>query len=340
MVRKIKIRDIARTAEVSPASVSQAFNDPHRVNRETRKRILEVAEKLGYVRIRQKKAKKGVIGVIADNYYNLLMGEFYNMVVLGILDELKSRKMNVLLEAVAAGEEYFPKMITKNLVDGLLFLGKVSRDLIMMIKQKDIPIVLVGHPIPDMEIHTIVSDGRSGAIQAVTHLIELGHKNIAIVTGEPAFDPITSERLEGYKFALSNAGIRTRAEYIAQADFGKPETATEAVVNLLGLKDPPTAIFCASDSLAFRAYKAIDEAGLKIPKDISVVGFDNISAPPYAEEVSPSLTSINVDRYQMGKMSVDLLFDIIANPSKTACRHTLPVKLVIKNSTKSPKKGR
>lgn len=337
-MRKIKIRDIARAAEVSPSSVSQAFNDPHRVNRETRKKILETAEKLGYIRRRQKKAKKGAIGIIVDNYYNLLMGEFYNFVTLGIMEELKSRKVSTMVEAIEAGEEYFPKMITKNLVDGILFLGMVSRELILMMKQKDIPMVLVGHPIPDMEISTILSDGRSGAIQATTHLIESGHKDIAIITGASQSDLVASERMEGYRFALEKAGIKVKPEYIAQADFSYPETAVSATEKLLKLPAPPTAIFCTSDSLAYRAYKAIKAAGLKIPKDISVVGFDNILIPGYAEAMTPALTTIDVDRKQFGITSVELLFEIIANPAKPALRLTLPVKLTIKGSTRSIKR--
>jgi len=328
----VTIKDIAKQAGVSISTVSFALSNPDRVEANTRRHVLRLAREMEYSRVRKLK-KKGNIGLIADDYYNLLFGEFYDHVVFGILEELKKRKLNVLVESTGKDPEYFPRMITKNLVDGVLFLGKSSRDLIYIAQQKGIPSVLVGHPIPEVELHTIVADGRSGAFQAVNHLISLGHKKIAIITGEPLFDPITADRLEGYRFALGQAGIIERKEYLVEADYGKPDTAIAATKKLLELADPPTAIFCTSDSLAYRAYQVIKNKGWKIPQDISVVGFDEISAPAYAELAKPELTTISVDRQEMGKASVEILLDIIQNPSKTAYRYTQPVKLAIKNST-------
>ena len=328
----VSIKDVAKEAGVSISTVSFALSNPERVGAQTRRHVLRIAREMDYTRVKKLK-KRGAIGLVADDYYNLLFGEFYDEVVFGILEELKKRQVNVLVESTGKDPEYFPKMITKNLVDGVLFLGKSSPDLIYIAQQKNIPLVLVGHPIPEVELHTIVPDGRSGAFQAVNHLIELGHKKIAMITGEPKYDPITAERVEGYHFALNKANIAERNDYIVEADFGKPETAVKAARKLLDLSDPPTAIFCASDSLAYRAYKAIKEKGLKIPEDISVVGFDDITAPAYAELPQPDLTTIRVDRQAMGKNSVEILFDIIQKPDKIAHRYSAPAKLVIKKST-------
>jgi len=328
----ITIKDIAKEAKVSASTVCFALNEPDRVATNTRRHVLRIARESGYTRVR-KLVEKGAIGLISDDYYNLIFGEFYNAVAFGILEELKKRHIKVLIESTGKDPEYFPKMITKNLVDGVLFLGKCSRDLIYIAQQKGIPTVLVGHPLPETEIPAVVSDGRSGAFQAVNHLIELGHKKIAIMTGEPLFDPITSERLDGYRFALQKAGLEERKEYIIQADYGKPKTAIDATNELLSLPDPPTAIFCTSDSLAYRTYQAIKANGLSIPKDISVVGFDDITAPEYAALPEPELTTINVDRRQMGISSVEILFDLIQNKSKAITRYSIPVSLAIKNST-------
>ncbi len=333
----VSIKDIAKEAGVSISSVSFALNDPERVGADTRRHILRIARELGYTRVK-KLRKRGYIGLVADDYYNLLFGEFYNWVVFGILEELKKRGVNVLVESTGKDPEYFPRMITKSMVDGVLFLGKSSRDLIYIAQQKNIPLVMVGHPIPEIELHNIVPDGRSGTFQAVNHLIDLGHKKIAMITGEPMYDPITAERVEGFRFAMTKAGLPAKKEYIAEADFGKPETALKAADKLLELPDPPTAIFCASDSLAFRTYKAIKEKGLKIPKDISVVGFDDITAPEYAELPRPDLTTVRVDRKEMGKSSVEILFEVIQNPARTAYRYTLPVQLAVKKSSGPPRK--
>jgi LacI family repressor for deo operon, udp, cdd, tsx, nupC, and nupG len=328
----VSIKDVAKRAGVSLSSVSFALNNPERVGKQTRQHILRTAREMGYSRVKKLK-RRGCIGIISDDYYNLLFGEFYNWVVFGILEELKKGGGNVLVESTGKDPEYFPKMITQSLVDGVLFLGKSSLDLAYIAQQKNIPMVLVGHPVPEIELHTILPDGRSGAFQAVNHLIALGHKKIAMISGEPQHDPVAGERVDGYHFALAKAGIAARDNYLAQADFGRPETAREAAEKLLKLPDPPTAIFCSSDSLAYRAYQAIAAKGLKIPQDISVVGFDDITAPEYTDLPKPALTTIHVDRKQMGKSSVEILFDVIQNPGKPAYRYTLPVQLAVKDST-------
>jgi LacI family repressor for deo operon, udp, cdd, tsx, nupC, and nupG len=332
----VGIRDIAKEAKVSLSTVSFALNDPDRVAADTRRHVLRIAREFGYTRIR-KSGRKGQIGILADDYYNLILGEFYNWVTWSMLEELKARNVNVLVESTGKDPDYFPRMIVKNLVDGVLLLGKSSLDLAYISKQKNIPLVMVGHPAPEVELHAVVPDGRSGACQAVNHLLKLGHKKIAIITGEPKFDPIISERIEGYRFVLGSAGIAERHEYVAEADICKPETAALAVHKLLGLKDSPTAIFCTSDSMAYRAYKAIKDKGLRIPQDISVVGFDDISAPAYAELPAPALTTVHVDCKEMGRVSVETLYDVMHSPGKAKYRYTLPVSLVVRGSTVPPR---
>lgn len=334
--KTVGIKDVAKMARVSLSTVSFALNDPDRVAVETRRQVLRIARELEYNRVK-KHGKRGYLGIVTDDYYNFLFGEFYNWVIFGIFEELKARKINILVESTGKDPEYFPRMITKNLVDGVLFIGKSSLDLTYISQQKGIPVLLVGHPMSERELHTIVTDGRSGASQSVKHLLELGHKKIALIIGEPLFDPIIADRVEGYRFALNKEGIEERMDYIVQADFGKPKTAIKATKKLMGLSDPPTAIICASDSLAYRAYQALEELGLKVPQDISIVGFDDIVAPEYAVLPRPELTTVHVDRVAMGKKSVEIMCDLVQNPAKTAYRYTLPVQLAIKESTAKPR---
>jgi len=332
-MKKSTIKDVAKRAKVSLATVSQVFNNPARVSPENRRAVLEAAEWVGYVRPRKRRGTQGAVGIIADNFANCFEGEFYNIVVESIAQELKAINKNIYLEALGEKDDYFPQIITKNLVDGILFLGKVFPNHIIMTRQKHIPFIMVGHPIPNVEMHAVVPDNRSGAIQAVEHLLSLGHKKIAIVLGEPTYDPTSFERLEGYRFALTQAGIEPQKEFEARADFGKPITACKETEKLLNRPDPPTAIFYTSDSLAYRGYQAITDAGLKIPEDISVVGFDNIDIKDYLRSFGPALTTVEVDRRKMGKVAVEMLYQIIDNPQRIPLRYTLPVKLVVKEST-------
>lgn len=332
-MKKTTINEVAKRAKVSIATVSQVFNNPGRVSPENRRAVLEATEWVGYVRHHQKRGNYNAIGIVAENFPNYFEGEFYNIVVESICEKLKKLDKNIYLESLGNRDEFFPPIITKNLVDGILFIGKVHPNHIIMAKQKHIPFILVGHPIPNTELHVIIPDNRAGSMQAVEHLISLGHRKIAIVLGEPQYDPTSFERLEGFRFALSNAGIELKKEYIAQANFGKPQTAYDETKKILNLPDSPTAIFYTSDSLAYRGYKAIADSGLKIPGDISVVGFDNIDIKEYLQPFGPALTSIDVNQRKMGELAVEMLYELIEHPSKIPLRYTLPVNLVIKDST-------
>ncbi|KAF0133787.1 MAG: LacI family transcriptional regulator [Candidatus Saganbacteria bacterium] len=336
-MKKTTIYDIAKRAKLSPATVSQVFNNPARVSPENRRAVLDAAEWLSYVRPRKRRGTQGAVGIVADNFYNCFLGEFYNLVAHSIAEELKALNKNIYLEAFSKEDEVTPQIIAKNLVDGILFLGKIDPAHIIMTKQKHVPFVLIGHPIPNIEYACVIPDNRSGSVQVVEHLLGLGHKKIAVVLGEPNFDPTSFERLEGYRYALGSSQIDPPKEYIRHADFGKPKTAYNATYDLLQLNDPPTAIFYTSDSLAYRGYQAIKDLGLKIPENISVVGFDNIDLKDYLAPFGPPLTTVNVDQRKMGKIAVELLCQIINNPQRIPLRYTLPVKLFVKESTAKPK---
>jgi len=333
-MKKATIYDIAKKTNLSPATVSQVFNNPARVSPENRRAVLEAAEWLSYVRPRKRRGTQGAVGIIVHDFSNCFLGEFYNLVTHTIAEELKALNKNIYIESFDYEDKIVPQIITKNLVDGILFVGPINPAHVIMTKQKHVPFILVGHPIPNVEYACVIPDNRSGSIQAVDHLISLGHKKIAIVLGRLNHDPISYERLEGYKYALDNAGIETPKEYIRHADYCNPKTAYEATKSLLQLNDPPTAIFYASDSLAYRGYEAIKEMGLKIPDDLSVVGFDNIHLEDFLRP-KPCLTTIDIDRRKMGKIAVDLLYQNINNPQRIPLRYTLPVHLVIKESTAS-----
>ena len=173
-----------------------------------------------------------------------------------------------------------------------------------------------------------MSDGRAGMHEVARHLVELGHKKIAYITGGPIFDPVTPDRLDGFRYALSKAGLEIPEEHIAIGDFCAWETAEKAVKKLMDLDSHPTAIVCESDALAYIAYQKLREMGYKIPKDVSITGFDDLPFPPYIDAVKPKLTTVNVDLGQLGRTAVNVLLDIIENPARTAYRHTLPIKLI------------
>jgi len=327
MPKKIRIKEIAKTVGCSPATVSQAFNNPKLVNRKTRAKILETCEALGYTRRRFKKRSKRIIGVSGISH-ELILGEYYAKVTSSILSAAKEEGFNVMIEYFGDDEDTLPQMFSKKVLDGVLILGKISQDHVLQIKQHNIPLVLCGHPIPGIELHTVLSDGRAGIYDITKHLIGLGHKKIAHITGGPLFDPVVSDRLDGFRYALTEAGLSAPEEYILIGDFCDWGSAVKAVDKLMKLKESPSAIVCESDALAYTAYQRLVELGYKVPKDISITGFDNLPFPPYINNVKSKLTTVDVNLEELGRTAVNILLDMIENPSRAAYRHTLPTQII------------
>ncbi len=338
MPKKVRLKDIARRLGLSPATVSQAFNNPKLISRQTRREIFSLCEELGYIRKKYKKGKTNNIGIIGESFY-IAFGGFYNFVSRGLLKHAKKLGLDSIVGSFEENEEILPTMVTKKLVDGIIIIGRFPTDHLLQIKQENVPLVLCGNPIPGIELHTVMPDGRSGIYEATKHLIELGHSKIATITGGKLFDPITSDRLDGYRFALSEAGIRISDNYIAQADFYNLKSVETALEKLFDLDKPPTAIVCACDAIAYEAIRVLNEKGLKVPKDISITGFDDIPYPDYIEITKPQLTTAHVNLEQLGEVAVDVLLDIIENPAKAAYRHTMPTQLMVRKTTAPPKKA-
>lgn len=332
MSRKVRIKEIAKEVGCSAATVSQVFNNPKVVNRKTRASILEVCEKLGYVRKRFNQKKRKIIGITGISH-ELILGEYYNAVTTAILSAARCQGVNVIIECFNDEDEVLPSMFSKKILDGVLILGKISQDHVLMIKQQGLPLFLCGHPISGVELHTVLSDGRAGIYEITKHLIKLGHRRIGYISGGEIFDPVTSDRLDGFRFALNEAKLDIHQEYLRVADFCAWQTAAAAAEELMHLKKPPTAVVCESDALAYTAYHKLLAMGLKIPRDVSLTGFDNLPFPPYIDKVKPKLTTVEVNLYQLGQTAVKVLLDLIEGENQIACRHTLPIKLIVGETT-------
>lgn len=330
MGKKVRIKEIAKLVGCSPSTVSQAFNSPKLVNRKTRLKIIETCEKLGYTRKKYDSKSKRIIGITGASA-ELLFGHYSSPIITAIISAAKKDGVNVIIEPFSDEEETMPHMFSKRVLDGVIMFSKMSPDHILIAKQMSIPIVLCGHPLPNMELHTILPDGRNGTYEATKHLISLGHRKIAHVTGGPISEPVVSDRIDGFRFAMEEAKIKVKEDYLAIADFCKWETPINATEKLLNLPDPPTAIIYQCDVFAYLGYRFLKEKGLE--KKISIVGFDNIPMP-YFTDVKPKLTTVEVDFKELGTTAFNVLKDIICNPSRIACRYTMPVKLIIGETTR------
>jgi len=334
--KKVRIKDIAKRLGISPATVSLALNNPNKVNRSTRKDILTLCEQLNYTRPQKLKNRKKQIAVLIGYTYNFT-NDFFSKIAESLLDLAKEHEYNLILESWPNEQDDIPWCLSHKNIDGVIVIGKILREKLLWIKQKGLPLVVCSHTLHDMALHTVLPDGKSGSYQATKHLIELGHTKIATITGGDFYREVAMERIEGYRFALIEAGIKVREDYIALGDFAKYDHSDKPLKKLLALKNPPTAIVCASDSIAYNVIRTLNSQGIKVPEEISITGFDNTPPPLYAQAWLPKLTSVNVDTQELAKYSLKVLFDLMEENPKVSLRYTLPVKLHIGETTGKPK---
>jgi LacI family transcriptional regulator len=253
-------------------------------------------------------------------------------VAVAVLSAAKELGVNVIVEHFGGKKDVLPSMFSKKLVDGVLVFGKMPQEHVLAIKHSGFPVVLCGHPFPQLGLNVVMSDGRAGMYAVTKHLVQLGHKNIVYLTGGPRFDPVTSDRLDGFRYALNEAGVKLSEVNISIGDFFDMASATRAVEKINKLDKRPSALICESDALAYAAYQGFVGAGYNVPGDISITGFDNLPIPNYIN-AKPKLTTVDVNLDELGRISFNALLDVIEDPARAPCRLALPVRLKIQETT-------
>ena len=328
---KFNIKDVAKRAGVSISTVSRVINDSKVVRPETHVKVMKAIEELGYkpnaiARSLKVKNTKTIGILIPDISYN-----FYPEVVRGIEDIANMYNYNIFLCNTDMEEDkviqYFEVMAEKQ-VDGIIFMGNmVSEELAHKIKFYDIPTVLIGADYEQLPSVTIDHVAASKAI--VNYLIKKGHEKIALITGK-LVDPIVgTARLTGYKNALEEANLPIIEDYIVEGGH-RYKTGYTSAQQLLNLEDRPTAIFAASDELAFGAIRVAMENGIKIPDELAIVGFNNIDM---AAKIFPSLTTIAQPMYEMGAIGMRVLTKILNEDGPEKNKIILDFSLVERETT-------
>jgi LacI family transcriptional regulator len=331
----VTIKDVARAAGVSVATVSRVHNDSTLVTEDTRGRVRAVAARLGYsphAAARSLSTRKtSGIGVLLPD----LHGEFYSELIRGIDQTAQRHGFHLLLAsshndkaAIAAALQSM-----RGRVDGLILMSPAPgahlpvRDL-----PASFPVVLLNSAAVGAEFDGLAIANAPGAAQMVQHLIGLGHRRIAVITG-PARNHDAAERLRGYRAALHDAGIAADAALEAQGDF-TDASGYAAAMELLRREPRPTAIFATNDVMAIGALSALREAGVRVPQEMAVAGFDDI---PMARYMHPPLSTVRVDIAALGERATERLLEAVASRRKhKKRREVLPVTLVIRESCNSP----
>jgi LacI family transcriptional regulator len=331
-VTEVGIRDVARRARVSTATVSRALNRPQSVSTAVRLRVERAVEELGYVPHAAARAlttrRSQTIGAIIPTVDNAIFAK-------GI-QALNTRLEGLGYHVLLATSEYDPEIEerqARNLVmrgvDGLIFMGDShTRRLRRFLAERAMPYVNTGVYRHDGNEACVGFDNRAAAARAAQHLIELGHHRIAMIAGIQRNNDRATDRVTGVSEALRAAGLSLPAEWILECRYDLSE-AGQALRRLLAASPRPSAIVCGNDVLAIGALFEAQAAGVRVPGDLSVVGFDDLEL---ARHVRPGLTTMRVPTEEMWRRAADFLLDALAGRPGVA-RFEIEVSLVVREST-------
>lgn len=332
------IRDVARAAGVSIATVSRVFNNSSLVNSETAERVLQVAASLDYWpnRAAQSLATRctHTFGVLLPD----LFGEFYSDLIRGMDHQARLNNFQILLSSSHSNgaDVLIASRAMLGRIDGMIMMApdEDSIDTVERVRRR-IPVVLLSPCAHVEHCHSVGIDNFGGAKAAVEHLLTLGHEDIAFISG-PAGNVDAEDRLRGFRAAFTASGRDPDGARVIDGDF-REITGFEAGSTLLGLDPRPTAVFTANDSMAIGLLAALNRAGLRVPEDVAVVGFDNVAIAGF---LNPPLTTVHVDARGMGAQAVELLLgDVKGGPRDEPARMVLPTTLKIRNSCGSRAEG-
>ncbi|MGB5499583.1 MAG: LacI family DNA-binding transcriptional regulator [Maribacter sp.] len=312
---RVTITDIARELNISPATVSRALHNHPAISVKTKEAVKTLAEKLNYhpnffaLSLLQKKSN--TIGVIVPE----ITSHFFSAIITGVQDVVGNTDYNIVI--CLSNESYeeevvIVKKLLKMQVDGVLVSPSSetkSFDHFRGLQKSGIPVVVFDRDCPGLEADKILVDDYSGAFQAVEYLIRSGCKNIAHLGG-PLNLSTTKHRLQGYLDALISNNVPLRKEYIVHVAGFSHEDGLKPAKKILRLKDPPDAIFAMNDNIAISAMHIAKKLGLMIPKDISIVGFDD---QPHSSYLTPSLSTVWQPVYSIGMLSARILLHHLDN---------------------------
>jgi LacI family transcriptional regulator len=326
------IKDVAQRAGVGIGTVSRVLNQSGPVSDATRARVLDAIAALEFRPSHSARqlatAQTYTIGVIVP----FLTRPFYVAVLRGIEAMIASTRYHLHIFNIETAEKrdyYFTELPYRGRIDALIVLSLVlSDEHVARLHAAGIPTLLLDtrHP----ELPSIAFDNAAGARQAVEHLIELGHRRIAYISGlaQPELDFRSNyERLSGYQSALQAHGLPARPEYVLMDGDGHA-MGLQMAEQLLALDAPPTAIFAASDELAIGALQAAQRRGLRVPHDLAVIGYDDIDLAPFF-----GLTTIRQPMTELGQQGVTLLLQQLSEHDEPPHELTLPVELIVRTTT-------
>jgi LacI family transcriptional regulator len=330
----VTIQDVAQTAGVSVSTVSRVLNGKVDVANETQDRIQGVIDELGYtsnLAARSMRSfKKNLVGLIMPD----IAYPFAIEVMKGVNRAIAESEFDLLVYTTgdvrksgrASHEQKYVSLLNNSITDGVIIVAPVSGEY-----SSHAPIVSVDPTMTDPDYPSVHATNYQGALDAMEYLLGLGHRRIAIITGRGELES-SIRRLKGYRDALEKSGIGVDETLIALGDY-TTETGAKCARELLSMPEPPTAIFASNDQAAMGVYQVAEELGVRIPEDLSVVGFDNISESKYM-----GLTTVDQFISEMGFVATQMLIKLINQEPLDVQIYKMKTQLVVRGSCREVRK--
>jgi LacI family transcriptional regulator len=317
-------------------TVSRVLNNSGYVSADTRERVQAAITDLGYVpnslaRSLRSKSTRTVALVLTD-----VTNPFFTTLVRGAEDVASRHDFNLILcntdESESKQSQYLTVLLQKR-VDGILLVpARSSSEPVTLLQSQGVPVVVVDRRVPSTDVDSVRCDSEQGAYEMTRYLLDLGHRRIALLTG-PAGVSTAQDRVSGYRRALSEFGLNGSDELVVHGEFA-PASGYRMAQQVLDLPERPTALFAANNFIASGAYRAVRDAGLVIPTDLTMVAFDDL---PAGMAVEPFMTVIEQPAYEMGSRAAELLFARLSGNAPAECQEIiLPIRMIVRGSSGVP----
>lgn len=304
------IKDVAKLAGVALSTASYALNDSSKISQSTKNKVLAAAKSLNYQKngfaSDLKKSRTGTIALILSD----LSGPYFSELIQGVQDTARSHNYDLIAcSSIGGSESTAVKFLTEKRVDGAIVLANdISDEIAVEAANSSFPLIVLDRSIQDRNIFQVEVDNTQGAYKAVEYLIKNEHKHIAYVGG-PTDSHDNQLRYIGYRNALKAHNLSTELKWKINSNFTRGG-GYQSTKLLIAQKNLPEAIFFGNDEMAIGGIQALKDHAIKVPEDISVIGFDNIQL---AEHVTPALTTIKQPKYEVGALSAHLIFQFLSN---------------------------
>lgn len=341
----VTIKDIAKALGLSTSTVSRALRDSYEISPETKKLVLDYAQKINYhpnpIALSLKERRSRSIGVIVCEIAN----SYFSQIINGVESIAYNRGYNVIIgqsRESADREMLNLQYLTSRSIDGLIIsVSAETKDFSYFkeLHQKGMPIVFFDRIVDEIETHKVIVDNFKGAYDATKHLISNGCRNIACVSNAAVLS-IARDRLAGYKAAMADSGLEVKDQQIKYCNHGGMllEEVETAVSELLSMKKRPDAIFASADKLTTGCLRILKSRGLCVPDDVALVGFSNTDL---TELLDPPLTVIRQPAFEMGEIAMNLLLQLIESKRPVTDFETkiLSTELLVRDSTRRNRTG-